>query len=310
MASRDVRSCDEATSAHSTPPRSTDRATGSPVVTTHRTQRTCGDHARLVELVETTRPGPEVDDESFRDFFSTQGETTLFPGRNCRWCLVDFPHGSTRRPPRPRRNRTLASLVADRRTADRAEADLLAKVAHWCDLHPVLDPDAPDAEPVAVWPADVTLDGHTSGPAISGPGTPKVTVQAVHELTAALAIGHGAGLALVGQTLELRHRLPKLWELVQDLTLPAWQARRAAAETMNLSREAAGFADRHLAVAARTGRLDHRHHPGRGPTGPLPVRARPRRQPSRSRRLASRGRGSTPARTPPRSPTSPPPWTP
>src|SRR6185369_7735620 len=59
-------------------------------------------------------------------------------------------------------------------------------------------------------------------------------------------------LALVGQTMELRHRLPKLWELVQDLTLPAWQARRAAAETMNLSREAAGFADRHLAVAAGT----------------------------------------------------------
>ena len=149
-------------------------------------------------------------------------------------------------------NRTLASLVADRRTADRAEADLLAKVAHFCDLHQVVDPEE---EPVAVWPADVTLDGHTSGPAISGPGTPKVTVQAVHELTAALGIGHGAGLALVGQTLELRHRLPKLWELVQDLTLPAWQARRAAAETMNLSREAAGFADRHLAVAARTGRL-------------------------------------------------------
>ena len=147
------------------------------------------------------------------------------------------------------------SLVAADRAAARAEADKLAFVAHWCDLHPVLDPDAPDADPVAVWPADVTLDGRTSGPAISGPGTPKVTVQAVHELTAALGIGHGAGLALVGQTLELRHRLPTLWELVQDLTLPAWQARRAAAETMNLSREAAGFADRHLAVAARTGRL-------------------------------------------------------
>src|SRR6478735_7199645 len=73
VASRDVRSCDEATSAHSTPPRSADRATGSPVATTHGTEGACRQNARPVEPVETTRPGPEVSDE-VRDFSCTQGK--------------------------------------------------------------------------------------------------------------------------------------------------------------------------------------------------------------------------------------------
>src|SRR6185312_5953741 len=45
---------------------------------------------------------------------------------------------------------TLASLVEDRRTADRSEADLLAKVVHFCDLHPVIGPD----DEAATWPTD------------------------------------------------------------------------------------------------------------------------------------------------------------
>jgi len=36
---------------------------------------------------------------------------------------------------------TLASLVAADRAAARAEADKLAFVAHFCDLHQVVDPE-------------------------------------------------------------------------------------------------------------------------------------------------------------------------
>src|SRR3954449_3145916 len=102
---------------------------------------------------------------------------------------------------------TLASVVAARSGADQLEADLLAHVIHFCDLHPVVDPDD---EP-ATWPVDVPFTGPPADCPISGPGTPTVTVEAVHELTAALGISHGSVLNLVGQTLELRYRLPKLW---------------------------------------------------------------------------------------------------
>jgi len=144
---------------------------------------------------------------------------------------------------------TLASVVAARRTADESEADLLAYVVHFCDLHPVVNPDDEAATWVTVDPIFGPKDIHP----ISGPGTPTVTVEAVHELTAALGISHGSGLNLVGQTLELRYRLPRLWALVQDLVLPAWQGKQVAEHTMTLSMEAAGFVDRHLAVAASRG---------------------------------------------------------
>jgi hypothetical protein len=147
--------------------------------------------------------------------------------------------------------RTLASLVDVDRMAARCEADKLAYVVHFCDLHPVVDPgDEP-----AAWPTDQSLVGPRNDCPISGPGTPTVTVEAVHELTAALGISHGSGLNLVGQTLELRYRLPILWGLVQELTLPAWQGRQVAEHTMTLSREAAAFVDRHLAVAVRAGKF-------------------------------------------------------
>ena len=47
----------------------------------------------------------------------------------------------------------LDALVAARRTADRAEADLLALAVHYVNLHPVTD-----QAPAATW-ADRTFDG-------------------------------------------------------------------------------------------------------------------------------------------------------
>ena len=84
---------------------------------------------------------------------------------------------------------TLASLVNDRHTADRSEADLLAKIVHFCDLHPVVGPE----DEAATWPVDVPFTGPPADCPISGPGAPTVTVEAVHELTAALGISHGSG---------------------------------------------------------------------------------------------------------------------
>src|SRR5262245_37415645 len=142
-------------------------------------------------------------------------------------------------------------VVAASTAESRAAANRLASIVAFCDMHPVVD----DHDIPAAWPADACLDGDEVAPALAGDGCPQVTEEAVHELSAALSISHHATLGLVGQTLELRFRLPRLWRLVQDLTLPAWQALKAAEQTIPLSQEAAAFVDRHLAMAGRRGRL-------------------------------------------------------
>src|SRR6478735_6141235 len=151
----------------------------------------------------------------------------------------------------------LDAVVSARRTADAEEARLLALAVHWVDLHPVTD-----EHPAASFPTQ-RAGGLASalGPAffdaapLAGDGTPGVAEYAVEELSAALGLSHLAGLALVAEAVELRHRLPRLWALVQDGRLQAWKARQVAKATTMLSKEAVAFVDRHLAVTARSNRL-------------------------------------------------------
>src|SRR6478672_5023129 len=151
----------------------------------------------------------------------------------------------------------LDAVVERRRTADRAEAELLALAVHWVDLHP-----ATDSHPAATFPTPRT-GGLASalGPSffdrcpLAGVGTPAVAEFAVEELSAALGLSHAAGLALVAEAVELRYRLPRLWALVQDGNLQAWKARRVAQVSTQLSADAVAFVDRHLAVTARANRL-------------------------------------------------------
>jgi hypothetical protein len=145
----------------------------------------------------------------------------------------------------------LDAAVAARRTADRAEADLLTIAVHYVDVCPVLD-----GENAAGWAdrrPDRTLD--TAPGRLAGDGTPDVAEFAVEELGAALNLGYHTALQLVSDAVELCYRLPHTWALVQAGDLQAYKARRAATETKSLSRAAVGFVDRHLAVAARHNRL-------------------------------------------------------
>ena len=112
----------------------------------------------------------------------------------------------------------LDAVVERRRTADRAEAELLALAVHWVDLHPV----TPE-HPAAVFPtqragglASALGPGFFDQAPLAGVGTPAVAQYAVEELAAALGLTHAAGLALVSEAVELRYRLPRLWALVQD----------------------------------------------------------------------------------------------
>jgi len=140
----------------------------------------------------------------------------------------------------------LAAARGFRRDADSAEASLLVEVVNWAHLHQVTDLD--DA---ATWMAG---KGQDTGIPLGGVGCPLVSEFAVAELATALRLSSGSGRNLVAQTLELFHRLPKLWARVQDGSLPAWRARRIAEETLCLSVEAAEYVDRMLApFAHRTG---------------------------------------------------------
>jgi len=111
----------------------------------------------------------------------------------------------------------------------------LRLVLQWADLH-----SADPGEGRALG-ADQLVE-------YGGPGTPPV-----QELCwAELAIARQASLVttrhLAADALDLRHRLPLLWQAVQDLRLPAWVARKVAAMSRPLSKDAVGLVD--VAVAA------------------------------------------------------------
>src|SRR4051794_12650451 len=144
---------------------------------------------------------------------------------------------------------TAAVLAAARRaraTANAAEAEVLLQAVEWAHLHQVTDPD--EASTVLV------EHGHDTGIPIAGPGAPLVSEFAVAEFASALGLSAGAGRNLVGQALELAHRLPKLWARVQAGSLAPWRGRRVAEQTLALSFEAAAYVDQMLApFAHRTG---------------------------------------------------------
>jgi hypothetical protein len=76
------------------------------------------------------------------------------------------------------------------------------------------------------------------------------------ELAAVLGWSPDAARELIGDALELKYRLPRLFALVRDLVVPAHVARHIAAHTHDLSLRAAAYADRLVcADPARVGRV-------------------------------------------------------
>jgi hypothetical protein len=142
------------------------------------------------------------------------------------------------------------SAIRDRKTAeDRAAADQLLLAAAWADLHP------PESIHDA---ASFTVPGCEHEEPIAGEGAPLVAEFCVAELGTTLGISTTAAKKLIGHALELRHRLPRLWDQVHAGHVPAWRARAVADTTIHsspaLTAEAAGFVDSQVAaVAGRIG---------------------------------------------------------
>jgi hypothetical protein len=85
---------------------------------------------------------------------------------------------------------------------------------------------------------------------LAGDGAPLVAEFCVAELAAALGLSTDAGRRYLGHALELRYRLPGVWERVVTGDLPVWKARRIAEATLSLAWEGARFVDRHVASTA------------------------------------------------------------
>lgn len=139
----------------------------------------------------------------------------------------------------------LASIRAERDAENTAAARQLELAARWADLHP------PESIHSA---AAFTLPGSEHEEPIAGQGCPLVAEFCVAELGTELGISSTAAKKLIGHALELRHRLPRLWRLVQSGRVPAWRARSVAEATIHttpaLTVDAARFVDAQVAAVA------------------------------------------------------------
>ncbi len=140
----------------------------------------------------------------------------------------------------------LLSAIRERRAVEnRAAADQLLLAAQWADLHP------PESIHDA---ATFTVPGCQYEEPIAGDGCPLVAEFCVAELGGVLGMSTVAAKKLIGQSLELRHRLPRLWAQVQAGRVPVWKARSVAETTIHssptLTRDAAGFVDAQVAAVA------------------------------------------------------------
>jgi len=134
----------------------------------------------------------------------------------------------------------LAAVREDRALVDAGEARMLQAAVAWAAMHSV------DSLAAA---ATVWEHGETGVP-VAGPGAPLVGEFCVPEFAAAVGMSTEAGKDYLGEAVEARHRLPRVWARVVAGDLPAWRARRIARATIALSAEAAAFVDAHVAHVA------------------------------------------------------------
>src|SRR3954462_10441508 len=135
----------------------------------------------------------------------------------------------------------LAALVESNAMVLRGEVEKFRQAALWADLHPV--ESICDA---------ACLPGAQGAVLIAGPGAPLVAEWCVPELAAALGISTDSGHHLLGDAVETRHRLPRIWAAVMAGRVPVWKARKVAQHTLGLSQEAAAAVDAQLAPGLRS----------------------------------------------------------
>ncbi|WP_300641550.1 HNH endonuclease signature motif containing protein [Nocardioides sp.] len=158
----------------------------------------------------------------------------------------------------------LDAIRAAKQREDDAARELLIGVAEWADAHttgalmPDLygtyshpDEDAYDAA-AAAWMARFGMPGADTMLELAGAGAPEVSDFAVTELSVALGRTRESGRLLVGDAVEAKHRLPKVWARLVAGQVTAWRVRRLAQATRGLSAEAVAFVDAQIAHVIHT----------------------------------------------------------
>jgi hypothetical protein len=136
----------------------------------------------------------------------------------------------------------LLALAAESETQSRQAERRKLRLAHrWCVLNP-----ATVETGIATW-SEAGREALDCDEALGGDGTPLVAAFAPEQLGAALGCATSHALQLMADALNLRHRLPRTWAMLEALELPAWRAQRLARATSDLSRPAALHVDRELA---------------------------------------------------------------
>ena len=201
-----------------------------------------------------------------------------------------------------------------RRGRRRRRPRMLQAAVAWAAMHSV---DSL-AEAATVW------DRGDTGMPVAGPGAPLVAEFSVTEFAAAIGLPTEAGKAYLGEAVELRYRLPRVWSRVVNgrparLAGPpdrprdhrscprrpprSWTARSRTSRTRSAPPSSTGWSRRRsagscprrpnaAAAQAADGRsLHHRHQPGLLRRHQHRVRrARPRRRPRPRRRRRRRRR--------------------
>ena len=158
----------------------------------------------------------------------------------------------------------LDAIRAAKQREDDAARELLIGVAEWADAHTTgaLMPDLygtyshPDEETYdaaeSAWMSRFGTPGADTMLDLAGAGAPEVSDFAVTELSTALGRTRESGRLLVGDVVEAKHRLPRVWARLLAGQVTAWRVRRLAQATRGLSQEAAAFVDAQVAHVIHT----------------------------------------------------------
>ena len=136
---------------------------------------------------------------------------------------------------------TLRHVASMQTLRQRAEVAVLEDAAHWADLHGVVESTGSPA-----------LPGAERLVRLGGVGTPQTCEFCPAELGAELGMSPAAAAMLIGDALDLRHRLPVLWRRIRAGQVKAWIGRQVAVETRELNVEAVTAVDRRVARYAHS----------------------------------------------------------
>jgi hypothetical protein len=131
----------------------------------------------------------------------------------------------------------LESVRAHRQAEAREQVAVLTAVLDWASVNVADEDQTAELVDPMVEPAL-----H-----LGGPGCPVIAEYAALDLAALMGMSTDAGLRYLAKTLELRHRLPRLYARVVRLEVPVWKAFRVAEQTISLPLAGAAQVDQAVA---------------------------------------------------------------